>query len=133
MSDLGRDTSCTTSLRTGRIVSGARLVGEAIYRRITTPRGMLRGGEEEANYGEDLSGLVGSIRPDLLVASLPGRLSAEIRKDQRIEDVTVTVTSARKGPSVELTVTIEAVTSEGPFSLVVAASSVTAQLIGLEA
>ena len=108
-------------------------MGEAIFRRITTPRGMLRGGEEEANYGEDLSGLVGSIRADLLVASLPGRLSAEIRKDQRIEDVTVTVTSARKGPSVEVSVTIEAVTSEGPFSLVVAASSVTAQLIGLEA
>jgi hypothetical protein len=133
MTDLGRDTSCTTSLRTGRIVSGARLVGEAIFRRITTPRGMLRGGEEEANYGEDISGLVGSTRPDLLIASLPGRLSAEIRKDERIEDVSVIVTSVRKGPSVELTVTIEATTSEGPFTLVVEASSVTAQLIGLEA
>jgi hypothetical protein len=56
----GRELSCTRTLKTGRYVSGVTVVAEAIYRRLTTPRGMLLGGESEGNYGLDLMSLVGS-------------------------------------------------------------------------
>ncbi len=71
MVDFGREISCTDSLKTGRFSTGARLVAEAAYRRLTTPRGTLRGGEEEANYGIDLTEMCGATNVKLLQASLP--------------------------------------------------------------
>lgn len=129
--DYGTDTSCLTSLRTGRLVSGVRLVAEAAYRRVTTPRGMLQGGEDEANYGIDLADLIGSVVTTADAAALPGRIENELLKDERIESVDVTVTSSVVGPSTSWQVTIEAQTSEGPFSLVLAVSDVTVELLGL--
>lgn len=129
--NFGRDTSCTTSLKTGRFVVGTRLVAEAIYRRLTTPRGMLRGGEEEANYGLDLCGLVGTTDPIATAASLPGRIQAELLKDERIESVSVSVVPLVEGPSVSFTITIAAVTGAGPFTLTLRASSVSVELLGV--
>lgn len=128
---LGRDISCTTELRTGRFSTGARLVGEAAYRRLTTPRGMLRGGEEEADYGLDLTELVGTASTKAAAAALPGRIKSELTKDERIESVKVTVTATTEGPAAAFTIVIEAQTSEGPFALSVAASEVTVELLGL--
>ena len=129
--DYGTDTSCLTSLRTGRLVSGVRLVAEAAYRRITTPRGQLQGGEDEANYGIDLADLIGSVATTADAAALPGRIENELLKDERIESVDVDVASTKSGPAVSWSVTIEAQTSEGPFSLVLAVSDVTVELLGL--
>lgn len=129
--DFGRDTSCTTSLRTGRFVSGARLVGEAAYRRLTTPRGMLRGGEEEANYGLDLTELVGSVSAKRDQASIPGRIRSELTKDERIVTVDVQVAISTAGPATTFDITIDAVTTAGPFTLVLRASALTVELLGL--
>lgn len=131
-SNFGRDTSCTTSLRTGRFVSGVRLVGEAAYRRLTTPRGVLRGGEDEANYGLDLSELVGSVQTKADAASLPGRIENELTKDERILGANVQVTQTTDGPAVTWEIAIEGITNEGPFTLVVAASALTVDLISLQ-
>lgn len=133
MTDFGRDTSCTTSLRTGRFVSGARVVAEAAFRRLITPRGMLRGGEEEQNYGLDLSDLVGSVATKAEAAALPGRIEAELRKDRRIEAVKATVTSRQSGPAVEYLVTVEGETAVGPFELVVRATELDVALLRLDA
>jgi len=132
MSNFGRDTSCTTSLRTGVLVSGRRLVAEACYRRLITPRGMLRGGEDEANYGLDLSDLIGSVATKAAAAALPGQIQAELSKDERIESVTATVTSTVDGPSTSWVVSIEGTTAEGPFSLVIGVSEVTVDLLGIQ-
>ncbi len=129
--DLGRDTSCTTSLRTGRFVSGPLLVAEAIYRRLTTPRGMLRGGEDEASYGLDLSALIGKTNPEGMLASLPGRLRSEITKDLRVLALGINVESTTIRGRVSFEITINAVTAEGPFALVILASSVTTELLGI--
>ncbi len=131
MVDFGRDTSCTDSLKSGRFVSGVRLVGEAAYRRLTTPRGMLRGGEEEANYGLDLTSFCGTTNPKATAASLPGRIKAELLKDERIDTVDVDVLVTTIGPETSFTITIKAQTGVGPFSLQLLASSATVELLGL--
>ena len=95
----GREVSCTRTLKTGRYVSGVTVVAEAIYRRLTTPRGMLLGGESEGNYGLDLMSLVGSADTKGSAASLPGRIENECRKDERIETVKATVVRTVDGPS----------------------------------
>ncbi len=130
-SDFGRDTSCTTGLRTGRYVTGARLVAEAAFRRLTTPRGMLRGGAEEADYGLDLLGLIGSVASKGDAAALEGRIQSELSKDPRIETVTATVLETREGPGLRFQITVEATTTEGPFTLVLAASDVTVEVLSL--
>ena len=127
----GRETSCTTSLRTGRFVSGVRVVAEAAYRRLITPRGLLRGGAEEANYGLDLAELVGSASSAALAAALPGRIQAELMKDERIESVDVTVLRVVDGPASTFTITVEATTGSGPFTMQVRASEVTVELLGI--
>ncbi len=129
--DFGRDISCTDTLRTGRFVTGTRLVGEACYRRLTTPRGSLRGGEEEANYGLDLSELVGSVSTKSDLAALPGRIRTELLKDERIEAVNASVL-ATGGKLATFDVTIECQTSAGPFTLTLLASGVTVELLGIK-
>ncbi len=133
--DLGRDISCTTELRTGRFATGARVVAEAAYRRLTTPRGMLRGGEEEANYGLDLTELCGNTNPKAAAAALPGRIRSELTKDERIDPSTIVVDVlvVVEGPATSFTITIEAQAAAGPFTLKVLASAVTVELLGLGA
>jgi hypothetical protein len=129
--DFGKDISCTSSLKTGRYVTGARLVGEAIYRRLTTPRGMLRGGEEEADYGLDLVELIGSVATANDAAALEGRIQSEVLKDERVLSVDVTVTPTSTGPATEFVVYIEATTAAGPFNLKLSISELTVELVGL--
>lgn len=133
MTYFGRDTSCTTSLKPGRYVTGARLVAEAAYRRLSTPRGMLRGGEAEANYGLDLQGLVGAVATPSQAAALPGQIENELKKDERINSVAVTVTKSTEGPGTAYTIRIGALTDDGPFELVIGVSDVTTELLGLTA
>ncbi len=129
--DYGRDISGTDFLKTGRFVTKTRLVGEAAYRRLTTPRGMLRGGEEEENYGLDLTELVGNVNPTAASASLPGRIKSELLKDERIESVDVEVLVTTTGPETSFQITIEALTGEGPFTLQLLATAVTVELLGV--
>lgn len=134
--DYGRELSCTDQISTVRYVTGARLVAEAAYRRLTTPRGLLRGGEDEADYGLDLLELVGSVRSDADAASLPGRIRNELAKDDRIAtgtlDVVVDVSEdGAKGK--RFSVRIEAQTGAGPFTLTLAVNDVSVEIVGLEA
>lgn len=131
--DYGRDVSCTTELRTARYSTGVRLVGEAYYRRLTTPRGQLRGGEDEANYGLDITAFVGRGDPKSVIASLPGQIESELMKDERSEDITVTVEQEPTdgGIGIKLLITITAVTTEGPFSLQLSVDDVSAELLGI--
>lgn len=129
--DFGYDTSATTSLRTGRFSSGPRLVAEACFRRLITPRGSLRGGEEERDYGLDLEGLIGTNDSASIAAALPGRIENELLKDERLQSVTVSVVVSRAGPAVTYTITIDGTTNEGPFSLQLLASEVTVSILGI--
>lgn len=128
MTDFGRDISCTTSLRTGRYATSARLVAEALYRRLTTPRGTLRGGDEEESYGFDLTELVGN---NTDVVALPGRISAEAHKDPRIDTIEVDIVESTVAAARSLAITIEATTAEGPFTLQIGIDDVSVALLGL--
>jgi hypothetical protein len=131
--DFGKDVSCASELKSGRYVTGARLIGESYFRRLTTPRGMLRGGEAEADFGLDLLGLIGSVQTSADIASLPGRISNELMKDERSLSIDVEIIEGKTadGVGVKLDITIKAVTSAGPFELQIAASAVSAELLGI--
>jgi hypothetical protein len=129
--DFGRDISCVTSLRTGRFATGARLVAEAAYRRITTPRGSLIGGEEEADYGIDLVDMVGETDSPSLALALPAQITTELRKDERIDTVDVDVVRRVEGPAVTYDIAIHCTTAAGPFTLKVSVNDVTVELLGI--
>ena len=130
--DFGTDTSCLTGLRTGRYASGIRLVGESLYRRFTTPLGTLKGGDDEANFGLDLLGLIGTVIPNSSVAaSLPAQIEAEALKDERIASCVATVTSTTTGPATIWNISIACQSNQGPFTLVLGVSSVTVDLLGV--
>jgi phage baseplate assembly protein W len=130
--DFGRDTSCTTGRRTGRIVTGPRLVAEAIFRRLTTPRGRLRGGKGEQNYGMDLTDLIGQATSKARVAAMGGQIATEVEKDDRILSADVSVVATDIGPGVELTITVRStLKSGGTFELVLGVSEVTVTLLGV--
>lgn len=132
-SNFGRDVSCVSELRSGRYATGARLVAEAVYRRLTTPRGMLRGGEAEQTYGLDLSDLIGSANTAQARLALPGQITAELKKDERIDTVAVNVVDQSDGVGTRFDITIEGVTAEGTFSLVLRVDEVTVEVLGLNA
>ncbi len=128
--EFGKDTSCTDELRTGRYVTGLRLVAEACYRRLTTPRGTLRGGEDEQNYGLDLAQFVGSTNPRAVEASLPGRIANELTKDGRVDSVEVDILTTTDAGLVTFAITVAVETAEGPFTLQVGIDDVTVSLLG---
>lgn len=84
----GRDTWFgPQGLRTGRFASGRVLLAWALYRRLITPRGTLRGGDDEANYGIDIADYVGAMGTVAAVAMLPGLVQGELSKDERVASV----------------------------------------------
>lgn len=94
---------------------------------------MLRGGEEEANYGIDLSELVGSVNPKTSAAALPGRITSELEKDERVLSVEADVLVTTEGPETSFSVEIRVVTDDGPFTLKLLVTDVTVELLGIEA
>jgi phage baseplate assembly protein W len=128
----GKDTSCTTSLRTGRYASGVQLVAEACFRRLITPRGTLRGGENEANYGLDLTAYIGTTNPRSLESKLASLIAAELKKDERVDTVVAEVTATKSGIETTLTIEVTVETGEGPFTLNLAVDGVSTQLLGIE-
>jgi hypothetical protein len=132
--NFGRDISCTDGLRTGRYARGVTLVGESYYRRLTTPRGALRGGEEEENFGLDLVAKIGSLANASTRAALPGQISSELMKDERslTIDAAVVESTTPDGVGPKWIVTVFAETTEGPFTLQIGISDVSAELLGIE-
>jgi hypothetical protein len=130
----GREVWCFGGLRTGRYATGAMLVAQAVYRRLTTPRGTLQGGDDEGAYGLDLSAYVGDLGPAAAARMLPGLVRAEVLKDDRIVDALVTVTDADNGDSTHaLTISIQAAlaSSGEAFQLTLSASDTTTTLLGI--
>lgn len=130
--DFGLDTSCTTELRTGVLVTGKRLLAEACFRRLITPRGMLVGSEDEENYGLDISQLCGRLQSEADRASIPGQIANELTKDDRVQAVDATVLATKTGPGWTYQITISVTSDVGPFELTVGVDAVSAQLLGIK-
>lgn len=128
----GRDTYCLDALVPGRMASGLELLGQRCYRRLITPRGTLRGGEDEANFGLDLAGFVGQTEDKQLASMLPVVVQNELLKDPEVDAVKVTASRVDLGgkqSSWMLTVNITG--TDGDVELVLAVSAVTVQLVGM--
>ncbi len=122
--DLGTDLSCVSDLdATGAVVSGRRLLAEACARRLSTPRGALI---DDPNYGYDLTDFVNA---DLGIGDLDAiqsGISSECLKDERVLACAALVTLDVDGV---MTVTVQLTDGDGPFTLVLAVSDVTVDLL----
>lgn len=125
---LGRDVSATTHVHRGRVVSGARLIAEALFRRITTPRGRLL---SDPNYGIDVFALLNAEMTPEYEATIPPRVRAECSKEPRVQDVKVTLVRVSGTVSREYELTISGTTAEGPFELSLAVNDVNVRVLSL--
>lgn len=127
--DYGSDLSCLTDLTPNMaVVSGLRLVGEAIARRLQTPRGALL---DDSLYGFDVTGLVNADLSTSDIANLNAGITSECLKDQRVLSAKVTSEFiVQEPPSLGyLKITISLGTGAGPFKLVLAANQVTVAIL----
>lgn len=121
--DFGSAWSCVSDMTIPAIVvSGNRVVAEAIARRLQTPRGGLL---DDPTYGFDVTDFVNDDLTAGDFARLNAGIQAECLKDQRVLTTDVS-TSLVVGV---LIVTIVVGTAAGPFTLVLAISDVTATLL----
>lgn len=132
MTDYGTDTYCLDSLKTGRMASGAILVGQRLYHALITPRGALLGGPDEESFGEDLSELIGSPAGKESERAIRGKIQRAASKDEEILSVSVDImTTTETTGAVGHEVRIVADTARGPFALVLAVSELSISLVGL--
>ncbi len=128
MADYGRAVSWVSDMSPeGRIVTGHRVLAEALARRLMTPRGRLIG---YPNYGYDLTEWVNADVSARDIASIRANVQAECLKDERVESVNVSVVLAKDGT---LTVTLNIEGSLGPFTMVLGVSEVTVTLLQVAA
>ncbi len=124
--DFGNELSCTNDVAgDSRMVSGFRVVGEAIFRRWITPRGRLIG---YPNYGYDITQHLNDDMSQREIVGMCAGLQAEAVKDERVTDATVTASIDSAGL---LTVVGAIDTGNGPFTLTVAASKVSVELLSV--
>lgn len=131
MTDFGRDTYCLDELRPGRLVSGVRLLGQRCYHRLITPRGALRGGPDEANFGLDIAGRIGSTDDAEVETSLPGQIVNELIKDAQVDSARVSMERTSAAGQSTWRITVDVQSALGPFSLVLAVSAVSVELLGV--
>lgn len=132
----GTDIWCGDELITGRYAKGVMVVALALYRRLITPRGKLRGGEAESTYGFDLSEFIGAVGYENALGPLPGLVRNELQKDDRVSTVAVTVTLDRTEDGlIFITLSIEVLLqdSDQVFTLTVKADDTTTTLLGVAA
>jgi hypothetical protein len=117
---------------------GAMNVVLALYRRTITPRGMLRGieneqgGDEESAYGVDVAGYIGEVGYPTAVAALPGILRGEFLKDDRVADVLVaSTTTTNTAGEIEILLGVTGVLYEDDleFAFTLRATDVTVALL----
>jgi hypothetical protein len=94
---------------------------------------MLRGGEDEKDYGLDLTELIGSATTKSDASALGGRIRSELAKDERITGISVDVNATTNGPVTTFVIAVVCSTNEGPFTLDLGVSAVTVELLGIKA
>ncbi len=125
--DFGTAISCVNDIASdGRMVTGFRVVAEAIARRWITPRGRL---VAYPNYGFDLTQYINADMSAKDIAALRAAAAAEAEKEETVDRcVVAAVLDTLTGV---MTITAKVDTTKGPFTLVVAASAVTLDLLSI--
>lgn len=130
----GLDTWCLDSLSPGRYARGATLVAQALYRRLITPRGTLRGGDDAGTYGFDVSSYLGAVGTEIALAALPGLVVGELSKDDRVSPgLTCAITSSTDSAgevSIQLSIDVTLADESESFTLTLLVTNVTTTIIG---
>lgn len=109
------------------MVTGFRVVAEAIARRWLTPRGRLIA---YPNYGFDLSQYINADMSDRDIAALRAAASAEAEKEETVDRCTCSAALDRLTGILTLTASVD--TTKGPFTLVVkSGADVTLELLSI--
>lgn len=104
------------------LITGPRVVAEAIGRRLQTPRGALVRNPE---YGTDLRQWVNASLTPARRAALRSAIAAEASQDPRVDSIDVVL--VEDGNS--LTVSITGTCAAGPFELVLDVADLTVDLL----
>jgi phage baseplate assembly protein W len=124
MADFGKGISCVPDLGDFFVLkSGHALLGEALARRLSTPRGTLFYAPE---YGRDVRIYLSETLTGDALARIAAEVEAEVERDERVTKASATVTA----PTLEqLQIALSLETGEGPFTLVLAVSAVTVEIL----
>jgi phage baseplate assembly protein W len=125
----GVDIDCILDVgRSLALAKGLRNLGNALARRLVTPRGGLF---YDANYGLDVRAFVNAGFTAQQLAQVQADIAAEVSKDPRIENPQVTVVSNVQTGSMAITIVCEL--AEGPFQFLLAVTALTVELLSVEA
>jgi len=122
---LGCDVACTTGfpLRM-RLCWGEENLANALIRRLSTDAGSLASIGDDPDYGFNLAGQLNASydrsRPGALSA-IGARVRTEIEKDPRVQSARARIVASDES----LTVYIDCMTANGPFSLVLGVQDLT--------
>lgn len=135
MIGFGKDQWCADRLVTGRYATGWLIVAQACYRRLITPVGMLRWGEEESRYGFDVAGFIGAVGDEAALAALPVLVAAELSKDDRVADVlciaTSTSTNTNGMVTIALAIDVQLKDEGGNFNLTMTVADAQTSLVSV--
>lgn len=124
---LGVDVACYPDLDAmGSLVSGKTMLGQAIARRLTTPRGALF---YDTNYGTDLRLYISEGMTTEAQGRIKAAVESECLKDERVAGATATVGFSLQAQTLKISIALE--TKTGPFSLTIAVTSLTVSLLTL--
>lgn len=113
------------------LVSGKVNVGYALCRRFRTVRGSKKlGADYMANYGLYLPSLVEQKFRGQDVSDLEDEIKSECLKDPRVQDAEASVEFSFANRT--MTVTIRVTTADGPFDLVLVATSLTVEILSID-
>ncbi len=115
MTDFGTALDMRDGLPKGRwtFASGVRNLANAVYRRVTTPRGSLL---YAPDYGRDIRDLLGETASGTTLRAEEQAFAREVEKDERVSRCTCTFRFNQAREAVTCTFLVE--TAAGPFRLV---------------
>lgn len=124
--DFGTDINGTSDLDPAcGTVSGTAALGQALARRLETPRGALW---YDADYGTDVRGrLNDALRGGSALHALQADIEAECEKDKRVRRASATLIFTASSSA--LSVTIRCELASGPFTFVLSADALTVALL----
>lgn len=120
------------SLKTGRLARGPMVVVQALFRRLITPRGVLRERGNALVYGLDVSGYIGSVGYPMALLLLRSRVRTELSRDERVAAIDCKVSQSQDSAGkiyLVLDVWGELKREGGTFTFTAHANDVTTELI----
>jgi hypothetical protein len=108
-------------------VNGLKNLGNALCRRLQTPRGALAFIGDDPDYGLDIRSIVGMSMTDREVSQWQTAIAHECEKDERVASADVALQF--EFDTQTLTITINITTADDTATLVLTATSVTVDLL----